>query len=40
MVAAYNRYMTDILCTADKRGSWTTTQLENTIFEEYYPHQP
>jgi hypothetical protein len=35
---AYNRYMTTINCWAQMRG-WTTTQLENTIFEEYYPRR-
>lgn len=30
---AYNRYMTFINCSADKRG-WTTTQVENTLFRE------
>lgn len=35
---AYNRYMTAILCWADHKG-WTTTQLENTLFEEYYPRK-
>lgn len=34
----YNRYMTAILCWANQKG-WTTTQLENTIFEEYYPRK-
>ena len=34
---AYNRYMTAINCWADAKG-WTTTQLENTVFQEYYPY--
>lgn len=34
--SAYNRYMTAINCWALNKG-WTTTQLENTIFQEYYP---
>jgi hypothetical protein len=33
---AYNRYMTAINCWSNRIG-WTTTQLENTLFEEYYP---
>ena len=32
----YNRYMTAISCWANLMG-WTTTQVENTIFQEYYP---
>jgi len=32
----YNRYMTAINCWADERG-WTTTQLECTLFQAYYP---
>jgi len=35
---SYNRYMTAINCWADTRG-WTTTQLESTIFQEYYPYR-
>ena len=34
--SGYNRYMTAINCWANAVG-WTTTQLENTLFEEYYP---
>ncbi len=33
---AYNRYMTAIRWWAHAKG-WTTTQFENTIFEDYYP---
>ena len=33
---AYNRYMTAVICWAS-HIDWTTTQLENTIFQEYYP---
>jgi hypothetical protein len=33
---AYNRFMTAINCWASVKG-WTTTQLENTLFQEYYP---
>ena len=32
----YNRYMTAINCWADAKG-WTTTQMECTLFQEYYP---
>ena len=35
--AGYNRYMTAINCWADAKG-WTTTQVESTIFQEYYPY--
>lgn len=31
---AYNRYMTAVICWANKRN-WTTTQFENTMFAEY-----
>jgi hypothetical protein len=34
---SYNRYMTAINCWADAKG-WTTTQVESTIFQEYYPY--
>ena len=34
--SGYNRYMTAINCWASYKG-WTTTQIENTIFQEYYP---
>jgi len=34
---AYNRYMTAINCWASQKD-WTTTQIENTIFQEYYPN--
>lgn len=34
---AYNRYMTAISCWSNDKG-WTTTQLENTLFVEYYPN--
>ena len=33
---AYNRFMTAINYWAGVKG-WTTTQLENTLFQEYYP---
>jgi hypothetical protein len=33
---AYCRYMTAVLTWAGQRG-WTTTQMENTIFDEYLP---
>jgi len=36
--SGYNRYMTAINCWTDARG-WTTTQLESTIFQEYYPYR-
>ena len=32
----YNRYMTAINSWAHLKG-WTTTQIENTLFQEYYP---
>ena len=32
---AYNRYMTAISCWSKPKG-WTTTQIENTIFEMYH----
>jgi hypothetical protein len=35
---SYNRYMTAINCWASTKG-WTTTQLENTLFQEYYPQE-
>lgn len=34
--STYNRYMTAINCWASNKG-WTTIQLENSIFQEYYP---
>ncbi len=34
--AAYCRYMTAVLTWAGQRG-WTTTQMENAIFDEYLP---
>lgn len=34
--SSYNRYMTAINCWASSIG-WTTTELESTIFQEYYP---
>jgi hypothetical protein len=34
---AYNRYMTAMNCWSIAKG-WTTTQLENTLFVEYYPN--
>jgi hypothetical protein len=37
--AAYCRYMTAALIWAGPRG-WTTTQMENTIFDEYLPKTP
>lgn len=34
----YNRYMTALNCWASNKG-WTTTQLESTLFQEYYPRR-
>jgi hypothetical protein len=34
--SSYNRYMTAINCWAKAKG-WRTTQLECTLFQEYYP---
>ncbi|MFC2042957.1 hypothetical protein ACFLUA_02255 [Chloroflexota bacterium] len=34
--SSYNRYITAINCWASTKG-WTTTELESTIFDEYYP---
>ncbi len=34
----YNRYMTAIACWATDKG-WTTTQLEYTLYEQYYPRK-